>query len=86
MIAERSGKAVRSPAKSALLAQVALAVGRGKGIGVHKSLDQIGAFAGPLVVAAVVAFTSALWTGFAILAIPGVVSMVLLFILRAQGA
>lgn len=84
VIAERTGKAIRSPAKSALLAQVALSVGRGKGIAVHKALDQIGAFAGPLVVAAVVAVTSALWAGFAVLAIPGVVSIVLLVILRAR--
>ena len=48
ILLERSGKAVRSPSKSALLAHVASAVGRGRGFGVHKALDQVGALAGPL--------------------------------------
>ena len=34
ILAERIGKAVRSPAKSALM---------GRGLGVHKALDQVGA-------------------------------------------
>ena len=51
ILLERLGKAIRSPSKSALLAHVAAAVGRGRGFGVHKALDQVGAFAGPLLVA-----------------------------------
>jgi MFS family permease len=46
ILMERLGKAVRSPAKSALLAEAAGQVGMGRGMGVHKALDQIGAFAG----------------------------------------
>jgi predicted MFS family arabinose efflux permease len=79
ILAERTGKAIRSPAKSALLAAAAQHVGMGRGLGVHKALDQIGAFAGPLVVAGVVALAGAvLWPGFAVLAVPGAVAMVLL--------
>ena len=37
---------IRSPSKSALLAHVAGAVGRGRGFGVHKALDQVGPSAG----------------------------------------
>src|SRR3982751_365345 len=70
VLAERTGKAVRSPAKSTLLAHAAGAVGLGRGVGVHKALDQVGAFAGPLLVAAVVAATGALWPSFAALAVP----------------
>lgn len=81
ILLERLGKAVRSPSKSALLAHVAGAVGRGRGFGVHKALDQVGAFAGPLLVAAVVAVAS-LWAGMAVLAIPGAIAMVLLLTLR----
>lgn len=81
ILLERLGKAVRSPSKSALLAHVAGAVGRGRGFGVHKALDQVGAFAGPLLVAAVVAAAS-LWAGMAVLAIPGAIAMVLLLTLR----
>jgi len=83
ILLERLGKAVRSPSKSALLAHVAAAVGRGRGFGVHKALDQVGAFAGPLVVAGVVAVGS-LWWGMAVLAVPGAVAMVLLLTLRRR--
>ena len=82
MFLERSGKAVRSPSKSVLLADAARTVGRGRGFAVHKALDQVGAFAGPLVVAGVLALTGATWPGFAVLAVPGVVAMVLLLRLR----
>jgi MFS family permease len=83
ILLERLGKAVRSPSKSALLAHVAGAVGRGRGFGVHKALDQVGAFAGPLLVAAVVA-ASTLWAGMAVLVVPGAVAMVLLLTLRRK--
>ncbi|BAL87085.1 putative MFS transporter [Actinoplanes missouriensis 431] len=83
IVAERVGKAIRSPAKSALLAEAAGQVGRGRGFAVHKALDQIGAFAGPLLVAALVAaFT--LPAALAALAIPGALAMALLFWLRPR--
>ena len=78
ILAERAGKAVRSPAKSALLARVAVGGRRGRAFGVHKALDQVGAFAGPLVVAGVTALTGVLWPGFAVLAVPGALSLLLL--------
>ncbi|MEJ7770420.1 MAG: MFS transporter [Geodermatophilaceae bacterium] len=85
ILLERIGKAVRSPAKSALLAEAAGQVGMGRGMGVHKALDQIGAFAGPLIVAALIAVSAgALWPGLAALAIPGVVALALLFLLRRR--
>lgn len=84
ILAERTGKAVRSPAKSALLAEAASAVGLGRGLGVHKALDQVGAFAGPLLVAAVAALTGVLWPSLALLAVPGVVAMLLLVVVRRR--
>ncbi len=84
VLVERAGKAVRSPSKSTLLSYAAEGVGLGRGFGVHKALDQVGAFAGPLVVAAVAALTGALWPGLAVLAAPGVASIVLLFWLRRR--
>src|SRR4051812_15632463 len=84
IIAERLGKAVRSPAKSALLADAAGQVGMGRGLGVHKALDQIGAFGGPLLIAAVVAGAGALWPALAVLAVPGAVAMVLLAVVRTR--
>lgn len=84
ILLERSGKAVRSPSKSALLAHVAAGVGRGRGFGVHKAMDQVGAFLGPLVVAAVLAVAGVMWPAFLVLAVPGAAAMVLLAVLRAQ--
>jgi hypothetical protein len=46
ILLERVGKAVRSPARSALLARMAAQTGRGRGFAVHKALDQVGAFVG----------------------------------------
>jgi len=85
VLAERTGKAVRSPSKSALLAGMALQVGRGRGFGVHKALDQVGAFAGPLVVAGVAAATGHVWLAFVVLAVPGAVSLVLLAGMRRRA-
>ncbi|MGN6577046.1 MAG: MFS transporter [Nocardioides sp.] len=84
VLLERTGKAVRSPSKSTLLAHAAREVGRGRGFAVHKALDQVGAFAGPLLVAGVVALAGAMWAGLAVLAVPGAVAMVLLLWLRAR--
>ncbi|MFE5670730.1 MFS transporter [Agromyces sp. NPDC056523] len=84
ILVERTGKAVRGPAKTVLLADAAGVVGRGKGFGVHKLLDQIGAFAGPLLVAGIAAITGELWPAFLALAIPAVMAMVLLLWLRAR--
>jgi predicted MFS family arabinose efflux permease len=84
VLAERTGKAVRSPSKSTLLAYAASDIGRGRGFGVHKALDQIGSFTGPLIVAGSIGLTATLWPSLAVLAIPGVVAMVLLVWLRRR--
>lgn len=84
VVLERVGKAMRSPAKTVLLAHAATAVGGGRGFGVHKLLDQVGAFSGPLLVAAVIAISGALWPAFAVLAIPGVVALALLLWMRSR--
>lgn len=85
ILAERAGKAIRSPSKSALLAGMAKPVGRGRGFAVHKALDQVGAFAGPLLIAALAALSGELWLGFLVLAVPGAVSLVLLAQLRRHA-
>ncbi len=71
ILAERTGKAVRSPAKTALLAHAASGVGLGRGFAVHKALDQAGAVAGPLLVAAVTGLAGTLWPALAVLIVPG---------------
>lgn len=84
ILLERTGKAIRSPSKSALLARVASSVGRGRGFAVHKALDQVGGFTGPLVVAGIIALAGVQWPAFAVLAVPGVVCMLLLFVLKSH--
>jgi hypothetical protein len=77
---------VRSPAKTALLAHAAAQVGLGRGFGVHQAPDQIGAVAGPLLVAAVAAAAGTIWPAMAVLIIPGAVAMLILFrIWRSMG-
>ena len=86
ILGERLGKAVRSPAKTALLAHAAAAVGLGRGFGVHQALDQVGAVAGPLLVAAVAAAAGTIWPAMAVLIIPGAVAMLMLVrIWRSMG-
>ncbi len=81
---DRFGKAVRSPAKTVLLADAAGAVGRGRGFAVHKSLDMAGSLLGPLLVAGVIALTGVLWPAYAVLAIPGTVAILLLLLIRRR--
>ncbi|BBX16718.1 MFS transporter [Mycolicibacterium duvalii] len=84
VIAERVGKAVRSPAKDTLLSHATAVTGRGRGFAVHEAMDQVGAFAGPLAVAAMlVIFDGDYGPTFALQAIPGAGVLVLLFWLRS---
>jgi MFS family permease len=82
ILGERIGKAVRSPAKTALLAHAAAAVGLGRGFGVHQALDQVGGVAGPLLVAAIIAAAGAIWPAMAVLIIPGAVALLVLARIR----
>ena len=82
ILAERIGKAVRSPAKTALLAHAAAGVGLGRGFAVHKALDQAGAVAGPLLVAAIAGIAGTLWPALAVLIVPGVAALLILVWIR----
>jgi len=85
VIAERVGKAVRSPAKDTLLSYAAAATGRGRGFAVHEALDQTGALIGPLVVAGMLALTGGYYgPALGVLAIPAVAVLALLIRLRAR--
>jgi MFS family permease len=84
ILTERAGKAVRSPAKSALLAHAAGPIGLGRGMAVHKALDQTGAVAGPLLVAGVTAATATIWPALAVLVVPGGAALLILVLLRRR--
>jgi MFS family permease len=47
VIAERLGKALRSPSRDAVVSVVSKDIGSGKAFGLHEFIDQIGAVAGP---------------------------------------
>src|SRR5436305_12769609 len=81
-ITERFGKAVRTPARDTMLAQASVDMGRGRAFAIHEALDQTGAFAGPLLVAAAIAISGGYRAGLAILAIPAVIAMVVIFAVR----
>lgn len=82
MIAERTGKAIRTPPRDVLLSHAAMQVGRGFGFGLHEAMDQIGAVLGPLMVAAMLSFQFGFRGGFAILAIPAIVGLAVVLILQ----
>lgn len=83
VIAERVGKAVRSPAKDTLLSHAASVTGQGRGFAVHEALDQIGAMIGPLTVAGVLQATGGDYTpALGVLALPGAATLALLVWLR----
>lgn len=82
MITERIGKAIRSPARDVLLSHAALRVGTGFGFGLHEALDQIGAVMGPLAVAAMLYFQQGYRSGFAILAVPALLGLIVLLVIQ----
>jgi Major Facilitator Superfamily len=80
MVAERMGKAVRTPARDVMLSCASDQIGRGWGFGLHEALDQIGAVLGPLVVAAAFYFNGGYQSGFGLLLIPALIALSVLFI------
>lgn len=80
---ERLGKAVRSPAKDTLLSHASMSTGRGSAFGVHQALDQTGAIAGPLLLAAVLSTHAGNYRlAFGVLIVPGLLVLILLGWLR----
>ena len=82
MIFERVGKAIRTPARDAMLAHAGESMGRGWGFALHEALDQIGAVSGPLIVAIVYHFRGDLRAGYATLLIPALLALTVLLTAR----
>jgi len=82
IMAERFGKAVRVPARDAMLSHAAHGLGRGWAFGIHEAMDQIGAMIGPVIVAAVLAVSGSYRYGFAVLAFPAVLALTILTFAR----
>jgi MFS family permease len=81
---ERVSKALRSPAKDTLLSYATQNIGHGKGFGLHEALDQIGAVAAPLLLAGAIAWRGDYRLAFALLLIPGALTIAVLLVARAR--
>jgi MFS family permease len=77
---ERMGKAIRTPARDAMLSHAATEVGRGWGFGFHEAMDQTGAMIGPLIVALVLYLNGGYRAGFAYLLIPAILAVLVITI------
>lgn len=90
ILLERIGKALRSPAKDTILSGVAdQQVGVGFAFGLQEALDQIGAFAGPLIFTALFYFTgrngiAEYQMGYRALIIPYIALMLLLYLVSRR--
>jgi MFS family permease len=82
IIAERMGRAIRSPPRDAMLSHAAGQTGLGWGFGLHQALDQAGAVVGPLVVGGILVLGHDYRAAFAVLLVPAVVSISLVLAAR----
>ncbi|MGH6856663.1 MAG: MFS transporter [Methylocella sp.] len=82
IVAERAGKAIRTPARDAMLSHAGSHTGLGWAFGLHGALDQTGAILGPLIVSATLYWKGGYQSAFAILAFPAVLAMMVLFAAR----
>ena len=90
LVIQRMGKAIKKPAKDTIMSFAASQEGVGKSFGIQEVLDQIGAFIGPVLLYLVMLFktegtTFEIYsTCFAVLAIPGVITLILLIVTRCK--
>jgi hypothetical protein len=82
IVAERTGKALRGPARDVLLSGATQEVGHGWGFGIHSIMDQTGAVIGPLLMVAAVARSHRFGPGFLWLAFPAVGTLAALMAAR----
>jgi MFS family permease len=83
IIAERTGKSLRGPARDVLLSEATEVVGHGSGFGLHAAMDQTGAVIGPVFVAISVARTHHFGPAFLWLALPAAAAFVSLLFAKA---
>jgi predicted MFS family arabinose efflux permease len=82
IVAERAGKAIRNPPRDVMLSRAGEHIGQGWAFGLHEALDQTGAMAGPLVAALVLALKHDYRLAFAWLAIPAIITLFLVALVR----
>lgn len=90
LIVQRMGKAIKKPAKDTIMSFAASQEGIGKSFGIQEVLDQFGAFLGPVLLYVVMLFKTEgtafeiYAICFAVLAIPGAVTLLLLALTRRK--
>jgi len=90
IVAERMGKAIRKPARDAMMSYAARKVGPGYGFALEEFLDQIGAMLGPLFLALIVYLNRGLGNlasyrrGFAFLLLPALIALIFLTLSRQR--
>jgi MFS family permease len=90
LVIQRMGKAIKKPAKDTIMSFAASQEGVGKSFGIQEVLDQIGAFLGPVLLYLVMLLktdgtTFQVYSAcFAVLAIPGAITIILLLVTRAK--
>jgi predicted MFS family arabinose efflux permease len=83
IVVERTGKAMRGPARDVLISEATGVVGHGWGFGIHSAFDQVGAVLGPLLMAMSVARSQHFGPAFWWLAPPAAGAFVALVVARA---
>ncbi len=89
LVMERTGKAIKKPAKSTILSFAASSEGAGKSFAIQEALDQIGAFLGPLLLVLVMNAKQGtkyeIYAAcFAVLGIPALLALLTLFYTRSR--
>lgn len=88
LLIQRMGKAIKKPAKDTIMSFAASQEGAGKSFAIQEVLDQIGAFLGPVLLYLVMLMKTdgtqleIYATCFAVLAVPGAVTLVLLLLTK----
>jgi MFS family permease len=82
IVMERTGRAIRRPAVEAMLSYTTKELGRGWVFGLNEALDQVGATAGPLLVALILFLKGGYRTSFAILLVPALLCISTLTVAR----
>ncbi len=78
LILERVGKAIRTPARDAMLSYASHQIGRGVGFGLHEFMDKFGAMSGPLLMAGILFIENNYRICFAVLLVPALIALLTL--------
>ena len=82
ILIERTGRAIRTPARDAMLSHAGKHTGLGWAFGLHEALDQTGAVLGPLLISSILYVHGGYQLAFALLAGPALLSLSVLIAAR----